>query len=89
MIHHKHENSWIITCTLCGDECVATLVLPTNKRTIMLAGSCPRCFTVGRKSTIIFEFFRTFVTQKEWESLMMVENLPVAKSSLGGSDGEE
>lgn len=71
------EEIWYLTCSNCNDKVPALLVFPTQDHSIYVVGRCSRCALRGQKASVVFKFNR--VDHDEWEALMRIDELPVAK----------
>ena len=76
MFSHIHSESVTFPCPDCESPVAAVLVMPTDKRKLKLLGRCTRCFKAGDKQTVWGELR---CTKGEWESFVMVDDLPVLK----------
>ena len=71
------DETWYLSCSNCHGKVPARLVFPTSDRSIYVVGRCATCANNGDKASVVFKFHR--VTHEEWEALMLIDELPVAK----------
>lgn len=72
------RDAWKLTCPRCGSrEVIATLVFPTQDRSVYIVGACIPCNTPMKDKSVVLKFVS--VSHDEWSALMSVPHLPVAK----------
>lgn len=71
------DETWYLTCANCESKVEAKFVFPTSDRSIYVVGRCVQCAVRGHKASVIFKYKR--VDHEEWEALMLIEHLPVAR----------
>ena len=70
---HIHEDTAVWTCPDCGARVAGMLVLPTEKRQLVMLGRCTVCYEKGDKST---SFARIACSLEAWQSLMSITGVP-------------
>jgi hypothetical protein len=73
---HIHDESLTWACPDCNSPVAAIIVMPTDKRSIMLLGRCTKCFAHGDTAT---SYAKLACTIKEWEDFVMIPDMPVRK----------